>query len=189
MSRSAKSMTPHIEALKLKYTSIKSSPFYREIQLILLCLLNILLLICLFSFNPHNNSFYSASFPTNPNTNFAGKFGAYLSHFLIYQIGFISFVAPLPLSHVIWLKFKRSENQKLFTRLFGWFLLLSSFSFFMQNIISTVLVNKTKIISGGKVGLFINELLQTNFWYIWILFCCSINGCYWCYAYMSKDIY
>ena len=28
---------------------------------------------------------------------------------------------------------------------------------------STVLINKTKIISGGKVGLFINELLKTNF--------------------------
>ena len=109
MSRTVNSMSPHIESLKLKYSNLKTSPFYREVQLVLLCLLNILLIICLVSYNPNNNSFYTSTFPPQASTNFAGRFGSYLSHFLIYQIGLISFSVPLSLSHVIWLKFKRKE--------------------------------------------------------------------------------
>ena len=163
MAKSSTSLTPHIELLRNKYQGLKESPFYREIQLLLLFLLNILLFICLFSFNPNNDSFYSSNFPVTQNTNFAGKFGSYLSHFLIYQIGFIAFVTPLTLSHVIWIKLKKINPERLFIRLFGWTILLTSLSFVIQAVIQSTLINGTSVNTGGRFGIFLNEFLKTNF--------------------------
>ena len=163
MAKSSTSLTPHIEILRDKYSNLKESPFYREIQLILLFLLNILLLICLFSFNPNNSSFYSSNYPSVQNTNFAGRFGSYLAHFLIYQIGFIAFATPATLSHIIWIKVKKVSPERLFLRLTGWFILLTSLSFIIQSIFNKTIINGTSVSTGGKFGIYLNEFLKMNF--------------------------
>lgn len=96
--------------------------YSQEIVFVAIALLSSFTLVSLASFSPFDPSPYNYSFPPREAQNLCGQVGAYLAGYLIYNLGGLAFILPLP---GLWMSLQNLKGQpKAFgkSRLAGWFL-------------------------------------------------------------------
>jgi S-DNA-T family DNA segregation ATPase FtsK/SpoIIIE len=89
-----------------------------EIIAIILCAVAVLVLLCLASYNPNDNSLMAAGGNAN-RANLVGAVGANLAAVLLQFFGVISYALPVVLLVWAWRRFRKSNARLSFGRIAG----------------------------------------------------------------------
>ena len=126
---------------------------------VVLLLIGILLLLCLFSYNPRDSSFNALSLKLTVD-NKIGRVGAFVSDFLFQVFGYAAFILLLPILILSWkLIFGRLIHTP-YLRAFGLFLLLTASSAALQ--LAAIKGPDVNFMPGGLTGVLMIDMLLPN---------------------------
>ncbi len=126
---------------------------------VILLLTAVLLLLCLATYNPDDPSFNSLSSSTTFE-NQIGRFGAYVSDFLLQIFGYTAYLLLAPLV-ILGIKLIRGLNtQTPYLRITGFVILLLSLCTALQML--PFEFHERHFRAGGVIGVFVLDLLRPN---------------------------
>jgi S-DNA-T family DNA segregation ATPase FtsK/SpoIIIE len=113
-------------AVRKKQTSAKSNSRANEIIAIILAALAVLVFLCLFSYNPNDPTFNTAS--SQKTQNWIGIVGANFAEVLISLIGYAAYLLPFLTLIMVWRIFRAKDLRISLVQVFGYILLIVSLS-------------------------------------------------------------
>lgn len=116
----------------------------------------------LFSFNPFDSSFLSASYPVREPLNLCGLWGAYLSSIAIYYLGLHSFAAPIVIFLLSRNAITTMEPSERWQKFCGTLGLFFTSMVLIAKIIPHVFFAKIAFPSAGKIGLWMENGLTSK---------------------------
>jgi len=132
-----------------------------EIIGIVLLFIAIFMLFSVISYSPADPSFFNHT-PDHAIANFGGRSGAQVAALLINTFGFSAYVLLFyNLFMTSFFMFNKKINN-IITKSAGYLLLLFSFAAFLANIKPYIEMDGAQVKSGGIVGYFLNEFLQSE---------------------------
>jgi S-DNA-T family DNA segregation ATPase FtsK/SpoIIIE len=133
--------------------------YSQEITLLVILLGSAFTLASLISFSPFDPSNYNYSFPPRAPQNVGGMLGSYLAASLIYRLGVLAFLLPLPW---IWMSVACVLGQKdafRKSRILGWALLFINFLMAATEWAPELSIEGLKYLSGGAVGFYMHKAM------------------------------
>lgn len=118
------------------------------------------LITALASFSPFDPSSIAASFPPIKSSNLAGLIGAELAGSIIYFIGIVGWLLPLPALTSLWRILRNSTNTTNKVHLFGWALAILCLTWIAALYYPTFAVQGIVFQSGGIVGSWLKSHLS-----------------------------
>ena len=131
--------------------------YSQEILLLVILIGSAFMLASLVSFSPFDPSNYNYSFPPRAPHNVGGMLGSYLSASLIYRLGVVAFLLPLPW---IWMSVACVLGQKdafRKARLFGWVLLFGNLLMAAAEWAPDLSIEGLKYLPGGALGYYLHK--------------------------------
>ena len=126
---------------------------------VILLVVAVLLVLCLFSYNPRDSSLNALSLKLAVD-NKIGKFGAYVSDFLFQVFGFTAFLLLIPLLVLSFKLIFGKEIRTPFLKTLGFFLIIVATSAVLQ--ILPIRLRNTNFMPGGVTGVLMIDMLLPN---------------------------
>ncbi len=131
--------------------------YSQEIVLLVILVASAFTLASLISFSPFDPSSYNYSFPPRAPQNVGGMLGSYLAASLIYRLGVVAFLLPLP-----WLRMsvacvlgQKDAFRK--SRIVGWCLLFMNLLMAAAEWAPDLSIEGLKYLSGGAIGFYMHK--------------------------------
>lgn len=131
--------------------------YSQEIVLLLILIGSAFTLASLISFSPFDPSSYNYSFPPRAPQNVGGMLGSYLAASLIYRLGVVAFLLPLPW---LWMSVACVLGQKdafRKSRILGWALLFVNLLMAATEWAPDLSIEGLKYLSGGAAGFYMHK--------------------------------
>jgi S-DNA-T family DNA segregation ATPase FtsK/SpoIIIE len=131
--------------------------YSQEIVLLLILLGSAFTLASLISFSPFDPSSYNYSFPPRSPQNVGGMLGSYLAASLIYRLGVVAFLLPLPW---LWMSVACVLGQKdafRKSRILGWALLFVNLLMAATEWAPDLSIEGLKYLPGGAAGFYMHK--------------------------------
>ncbi len=116
--------------------------------------------VALASFSPLDPSIYNYSYPPRAAHNWGGLVGSYLSGFLIFQLGALAYLLPLPLLILGWMNLRGERKAFAFGRLSGLALGIVCIALAAQQWAPALSLGGFNYRSGGTLGFWAQRLLK-----------------------------
>jgi len=143
--------------------STSRSSWNHEISAVIGLTAALFLLLCLFSYSPHDPSFTHFVPTDGPVNNLIGRFGAYLADTLLRLCGLGILLLPTGLLLLSFLYFTRSEFKTGKTDFFGFFALMLAFCGLLSLLSPEFTAHGVHLRSGGLLGVGLTNLLSPWF--------------------------
>ncbi|WP_141730792.1 FtsK/SpoIIIE family DNA translocase [Oligoflexus tunisiensis] len=133
--------------------------YSQEIVLLVILIGSAFTLASLISFSPFDPSNYNYSFPPRSPQNVGGMLGSYLAASLIYRLGVVAFLLPLPW---IWMSVACVLGQKdafRKSRLVGWILLFANLLMAAAEWAPDLSIEGLKYLPGGASGFYMHKAM------------------------------
>ncbi len=143
-----------------KFRFIQPKDGYSQ-ELVFLSILatTIFLYLSLASFSPYDPSPYNYSFPPRMAKNLCGSLGAHLAGFLIYQLGSLAYILPIPWLWMSLLNLRGREDAFRKTHFFAIFLLFLSVMMAGQHWAPELSFESIHYLPAGALGYYLHEAL------------------------------
>ncbi len=131
--------------------------YSQEILLLVILIGSAFMLVSLLSFSPFDPSNFNYSFPPRAPHNVGGMLGSYLSASLIYRLGVVAFLLPLPW---VWMSVACVLGQKdafRKARLLGWTLLFGNLLMAAEEWAPDLSIEGLKYLPGGALGYYLHK--------------------------------
>jgi S-DNA-T family DNA segregation ATPase FtsK/SpoIIIE len=134
--------------------------YSQEIMLLLILIVSAFTMAALVSFSPFDPSFYNYSFPPRTPQNLGGMLGSYMAASLIYRLGMVAFLLPLPW---LWMSVACVLGQKdafRKARILGWLLLFANLLMAAEEWAPALSIEGLKYLPGGATGFYIHKAFR-----------------------------
>lgn len=131
--------------------------YSQEIILLFILIASAFTIASLASFSPFDPSTYNYSFPPRVPHNVGGMLGSYLSASLVYHLGAVAFLMPLPW---LWMSIACALGQKdafRKARLCGWLLLFCNLVMAAEEWAPDLSIEGLKYLPGGSFGYYLHK--------------------------------
>lgn len=133
--------------------------YSQEILFVLCVVVALFLGVALTSFSPLDPSIYNYSFPPRPAQNLGGIVGAYTSGFLIFQLGVLAFLLPIPVLILAWMNLRGTRSAFAPTRIMGIVLGLICLALAAQQWAPSLSLSGFSYPAGGTLGFWTQRIL------------------------------
>lgn len=124
------------------------------------CVITALFLgVALTSFSPLDPSLYNYSYPPQASQNLGGIVGSYIAGFLIFQLGVLAYLLPIPMLMLGWMNLRGGKSAFAMGRIFGIALALTCCALAAEQWGPSLSLSGFSYRSGGTLGFWTKRLL------------------------------
>ncbi|RYZ81922.1 MAG: hypothetical protein EOP04_23045 [Proteobacteria bacterium] len=134
--------------------------YSQEIVFVICVVFALFLSASLTSFSPLDPSIYNYSYPPRNPQNWGGIVGSFISGFLIFQLGVLAYLLPIPLLLLAWMNLRGEKSAFAPSRLFGVALAITCFALAAQQWAPSLSLSGFSYRSGGTIGFWAQRLLM-----------------------------
>ncbi|RZA26034.1 MAG: DNA translocase FtsK [Proteobacteria bacterium] len=134
--------------------------YSQEIVFVICVVFALFLSASLTSFSPLDPSIYNYSYPPRNPQNWGGVVGSYIAGFLIFQLGVLAYLLPIPLLLLAWMNLRGEKSAFAPSRLLGVALAITCFALAAQQWAPSLSLAGFSYRSGGTIGFWAQRLLM-----------------------------
>ncbi|MBC7660248.1 MAG: DNA translocase FtsK 4TM domain-containing protein [Chitinophagaceae bacterium] len=149
-----------LEYLQLHRWINPEDGYSQEVLFVVCVIVALFLGVALASFSPLDPSVYNYSYPPRHAQNWGGIVGSYIAGFLIFQLGVLAYLLPLPVLAMAWMNLRGEPSAFAKGRLAGVALALVCLALAAQQWAPSLSLSGFSYRSGGTLGFWTQRLLK-----------------------------